>query len=213
MEIHAPHEPVRSLKDFLYHMLTIVLGILIALGLEGLVEWNHHRHLVSETRQLLNFEIRENQAHLKQGLSLAPAVEQHVRSAIQLAQARENSHTVVNTALDLSFGLFPLSSTNWNTAQSSGALGLMEESEVQRYTRIYTVQQAFLAKQDNTLNYWMELQKWAPFLDAGRGINGFSELDLDQFKMSASLALIHLQTEESIAQSLNAAYETVTNAH
>jgi hypothetical protein len=30
MEIHPPHEPVRSVKDFLYHMLTIVLGILIA---------------------------------------------------------------------------------------------------------------------------------------------------------------------------------------
>ena len=213
MEIHAPHEPVRSLRDFLYHMLTVVLGILIALGLEGLVEWNHHRHLVGETRQSLNSEIRENQAHLKQGLALAPAVEKRVRTAIQLAQARENSHTVVNTALDLSFGLFPLNSTNWNTAQASGALVLMDESEVQRYTRIYTVQQTFLAKQDNTLNYWMELQKWAPFLDSGRGINGFSEPDLDQFKMSASLALIHLQTEESIARTLDEAYDTVTSAH
>src|ERR1019366_8573162 len=146
-------------------MLTVVLGILIALGLEGLVEWNHHRHLVSETRQSLNSEIRDNQAHLKQGLALAPAAEKRVRSAIQLAQARENSHTVVNTPLDLNFGLFPLNSTNWNTAQSSGALGLMEASEVQRSTRTYTVQQTFLNKQDNTLNHWMDLQKWAPFLD------------------------------------------------
>ena len=202
MEIHAPHEPVRSLKDFLYHLLTVVLGILIALGLEGLVEWNHHRHLVSETRQSLDAEIRENQAHLQQGLALAPAVEKHVRSAIQLAQARENSHTVVNTALDLSFGLFPLNSTNGNRGIRSPALYpyLHPPADVCRKS----------GQHPELLDGPAEM---APFLNSGRGINGFSEPDLDRFKMSASLALIHLQTEESIARTLDDAYKTVTSAH
>jgi hypothetical protein len=76
MDIHPPHEPVRSVKDFLYHMLTIVLGILIALSLEGLVEWSRHRRLVHDTREFLTREVYASQARLKNGLALAPAARQ-----------------------------------------------------------------------------------------------------------------------------------------
>jgi hypothetical protein len=83
MDIHTPNEPVRSLKDFLYHMLTIVLGILIALSLEGLVEWSRHRSLVNGTRDFLTREISDNKARLKNGLALVPGAENRLRLAIQ----------------------------------------------------------------------------------------------------------------------------------
>jgi hypothetical protein len=38
LDVHAPHEPIRGWKDFLLHLFTIMVGLLIALGLEGLVE-------------------------------------------------------------------------------------------------------------------------------------------------------------------------------
>ncbi|HVG92287.1 MAG TPA: hypothetical protein VNB54_12420, partial [Alphaproteobacteria bacterium] len=42
MEIHHPESPIHSTREFLFHMFTVVLGILIALGMEGVVEWAHH---------------------------------------------------------------------------------------------------------------------------------------------------------------------------
>lgn len=48
MELHAPGGPVRSLKDFLVHIGVVTLGILIALGLEQLVE-AHHRSQLAKT--------------------------------------------------------------------------------------------------------------------------------------------------------------------
>ena len=39
MEVHPPHSPVRSIKDFMVHLLAITIGLLIALGLEASVEW------------------------------------------------------------------------------------------------------------------------------------------------------------------------------
>ena len=33
MEVHAPHSPVRSIKDFMVHLLAITIGLLIAPGL------------------------------------------------------------------------------------------------------------------------------------------------------------------------------------
>jgi hypothetical protein len=37
MEIHPSQGPIHSFKDFLFHLLTVVIGILIALSLEGLL--------------------------------------------------------------------------------------------------------------------------------------------------------------------------------
>jgi hypothetical protein len=61
MEIHAPHHSILTIKEALVHLCLITTGILIALSLEGTLEWWHHRELVQETRQNLQNEIRSNQ--------------------------------------------------------------------------------------------------------------------------------------------------------
>jgi hypothetical protein len=44
LDVHPPHEAAHSWKDFLIHIATIVVGLLIAVGLEQTVEFFHHRH-------------------------------------------------------------------------------------------------------------------------------------------------------------------------
>jgi hypothetical protein len=190
----------------------VVLGILIALGLEGLIEWNHHRHLVNETKESLASEIRTNQTRLSRGLALAPNAEHRLQAAIQLAEARQTLHNVPSPPLDLSFGILPLNATSWSTAQFSGALPLMDSADVEKYARLYNIQEHFLSVQDDTLTHWLALQKWAPFLNSAKGINGFSDSDVDEFKKDAATALIYLQTEESIAKSLNDEYTKTKNS-
>jgi hypothetical protein len=60
MEIHAPEGPIHSVRHFLIHLLTITVGILIALSLEGLNEWRHHRNLVHEAQSNLANELHDN---------------------------------------------------------------------------------------------------------------------------------------------------------
>jgi hypothetical protein len=43
LEIHPPDHPIMTWKQFIVHMSTIVLGVLIAIGLEQSVERFHHR--------------------------------------------------------------------------------------------------------------------------------------------------------------------------
>ena len=38
LDVHPPHEAAHSWKDFLIHIATIVVGVLIAIGLEQTVE-------------------------------------------------------------------------------------------------------------------------------------------------------------------------------
>ena len=60
MDIHPPSGPVHSFRDFCLHLLTVILGILIALSLEGLIEWRHHRSL-AQLRQVRARHLRARQ--------------------------------------------------------------------------------------------------------------------------------------------------------
>ncbi len=51
LEVHAPHEPIYTCKGFLVHIATIVIGLLIAVGLEQSVEYFHHSHQVAQLRR------------------------------------------------------------------------------------------------------------------------------------------------------------------
>src|SRR5664279_6583444 len=66
LDVHPPHEPVHGWRDFFIHLATITIGLLIALGLEGCVEWMHHRNLVKEAEVSLHDEIRHNSDGLAQ---------------------------------------------------------------------------------------------------------------------------------------------------
>ena len=63
MEIHSPG-PIGSWKEFFRELLTITIGILIALSLDGLLEWQHHRGLAREARSNILIEMRDNRRQL-----------------------------------------------------------------------------------------------------------------------------------------------------
>jgi hypothetical protein len=51
LDVHPPHAPTHTWKDFFIHIATIVVGLLIAIGLEQTVEHFHERHQLHELRQ------------------------------------------------------------------------------------------------------------------------------------------------------------------
>ena len=77
LDVHAPHESVRTWKDFLIHIAAIAVGLLIALGLEQTVEYFHHRHQVSETREALASDVKK---------PLAPADRSEFRVRVPIIQ-------------------------------------------------------------------------------------------------------------------------------
>ena len=60
LDVHPPEHAAHSWRDFLIHIVTIVIGLLIAVGLEQTVELLHHRHEVAEAREALAAEHQEN---------------------------------------------------------------------------------------------------------------------------------------------------------
>jgi hypothetical protein len=60
IEVHAPHEPVHSWKDALIHIAIIVVGLLIAVGLDETVEYFHHLHQRHDLETALRAETERN---------------------------------------------------------------------------------------------------------------------------------------------------------
>jgi hypothetical protein len=60
LDVHPPHSPTHTWKDFFIHIATIVIGLIIAVGLEQTVEAIHHHHQVQELREALKQERQEN---------------------------------------------------------------------------------------------------------------------------------------------------------
>lgn len=68
MEVHPPEHPIHTWRDFLIHIATIVVGLLIAIGLEQTVVQVEHHHEVAETRERLHEERETNIAYYKKNL-------------------------------------------------------------------------------------------------------------------------------------------------
>jgi len=60
IDIHPAHHAATTWRDFFIHIATIVLGLIIAVGLEQTVEFFHHRQQLAEARHALAVERRVN---------------------------------------------------------------------------------------------------------------------------------------------------------
>lgn len=142
MEVHVPAHPVTSWREFFTHIAIVSVGLLIALSLESLVEWHHHRSLVHEARDNLQQEITENRAQLQQNLTDVRADMTRMTKNLQvLAALRTTGKVPDNERLQYSLDWSRLSDTAWTTSRDTGALGFMDYGEVQCFAGIYAQQQ------------------------------------------------------------------------
>src|SRR6201987_5542346 len=64
-DVHPPHPAASTWRDFFIHIATIVIGLLIAIGLEQTVEFFHHRELANHAREMLTQENDLNRRSLQ----------------------------------------------------------------------------------------------------------------------------------------------------
>jgi hypothetical protein len=150
VEVHPPHGSIRSVKDFMLHLLAITIGLLIALGLEASVEWMHHRHLVREARENIAQEVRDNQQSLAKEMSALPNEKMQLEALLRVVSDRQNGRAT-RPSENLVWNVTRLSDSSWNTAFSTGAVAHMNYEEVRRYSQLYALQQMFNATMDRYL--------------------------------------------------------------
>ena len=142
LDVHPPHEPVHGWRDFLLHILTITIGLLIALGLEGCVEWQHHRHLVHEAETSLHAEIESNAKGLQDILNDVHKQQADLKHDVAvLDDMIKSPKTHKHQSMSIAFRINKFDDVSWKTAQSTGALSYMSYDTAEKYASIYSLQE------------------------------------------------------------------------
>ena len=141
-----------ALVDYVFQFITITAGVLIALLINGLVEWNHNRELVAQARVMIAREVADN---LKELEGLPEAVEKStadIENGLNLANDLLAKGKSAIRSVNLGFNLPSLTSPSWQTAQQTGALAHMEYDEAQKYSGLYYRQAMFDVQQTKAID-------------------------------------------------------------
>jgi hypothetical protein len=138
MDIHPPSGRVESVKEFLTHILIVTIGILIALGLEGVREsWREHSE-VREARESFRAELSRNLKQLSQEqVSLHQAESKLDKIISDMPELVKSPPELNKRVSELQPGFYFFSTTAWESAMSSGALTHMRREELDRYVDAY----------------------------------------------------------------------------
>jgi len=146
MDVHAPHAPMHSWRDFWIHLGTITIGLLIAIGLEQSVEWMHRVHERNVLQQDLREEAERNLKILSEDLRIADNELwlKQAMAAVADAKASGGKLMIALTAAPCYPGTlntprvkyFAPSETVWTAARESGLTVLIPAREARVYARL-----------------------------------------------------------------------------
>jgi len=131
IDIHPPHHAATTRRDFFIHLSTVVLGILIAIGLEQTVEYFHHRHQLHELREgaitdarIYLHDVDENRAaNTRQVEDLTIRVQQ-VQAAIS------QHHPLPPPSYRPALRISTIRLGNLSAAKTSGLITLLTKDEI-----------------------------------------------------------------------------------
>ena len=160
MEFHAPSGPIRSIKDFFLHLGIVTVGILIALGLEQLVEARHRAKVAQVAVEGFRREITDDIEEVKGVLDAVPELRTRVRDTVAaLTEApAAGSHPQSIKYPGIHFNL--ISSASWDTALATQALSDLPYDRVKRYAAAYGVLHLFLDQESHAVNLWQDMRRF-----------------------------------------------------
>ena len=175
IDVHAPHESVHTWRDFFIHIATIVVGLIIAVGLEQLVEHIHQRYELRDTRESLTRELESNRAHLLANESDWLITTARLKNNLLVLEYIRQHPGTPQTALpgDLTWRQSPFLYDHavWDAAEKNGITHLMPLTEANTNQNLYT-QLTGMAQQS--------LDDWNAINDA----SSFELLDTDPTHLS-----------------------------
>lgn len=163
MDIHAPERPIDSFKDFALHIAIVTIGILIALGLEGIRETIHEHRLVRETRENFRHELQVDLETADRELQQVTKAEKSLQQIIALLPTvgKQHPELIGHGVEQVEDPYYFFTANAWQAALSTGALAHMSTEEVSTFAssseiiHIYTnLQVTTMAAQNRALTFF-----------------------------------------------------------
>jgi hypothetical protein len=193
-------------SDYFFSFVTITAGVLIALLINGLVEWNSNRALVAQARQTIADEVRRNQKDLDSTLPGMADDVKHLDNAITFANDLLATKKTTVTELKLHLNLADVTAAGWHSAERTGALSHMPYEEVQRYSLLYDLQELFTEQQRALLG---QLAAASSLIGGDFNPDNPNRKDLEDFRNRVLQLRSHLVIHDQMARRLAERYAEV----
>ena len=204
LDVHAPEHKIGGVRDFFIHLLTITVGLLIALGLEASVEAMHHRHQRQEAEATIREEIQQNRADLAKAQDEIKTEIKNMVGVLEFLEARSQGKPGNTQGLTLNFHEGPLQDSAWRTAASTGVLSYMNYAQVQKFAIAYKEQDQFETMEEQTLDEYLQLDS---YVVKGFDPNALSADDIRTALPDVRRALAHLGGMLDISRGTLQAYD------
>ena len=146
LDVHPAHHAASTWRDFFIHIVTIVIGLLIAVGLEQTVELIHHRHQRHQLQEDLHDEAEQNLQVIDRDLmmqKLEPWFDQAMREATPPSAHQDKIRITLPPAPCLpgsvgtaEYRYFAPSQAVWTTAKEGGLVSLLPVEQARMQARL-----------------------------------------------------------------------------
>ena len=213
LDVHPPHSPTHTWKDFFIHVGTICVGLLIAIGLEQTVEYFHHQHQLHHFEEALRNESQLNLDKTDNDIALLREVlrAEETNRASLLAAMATGSHTPVRF-VDLPLSSSPsgyvwLAPTDavWSAARDGNLLPSIPEERATNLVRLNIVITSLIEIQHQLFDQEYRVRASATLRGDANNLTPQereSLLDaISQFQQIAAHAIYQIQRARSVIQS------------
>jgi hypothetical protein len=196
LDVHPPHYPTHTWKDFFIHIATIVVGLLIAIGLEQIVEHIHQHYELRELRESLDRELEANRRDIQQDVRDWRWEMAELQNDLMVLHFIRQHPGVAQADLpgDLLFLPSPklIEAGVWDSAQQKGILTLMPVEETNRHAIMY----AFLKEMARQGG-----EAYAAFNDAGRfDVDDGNPTHLSPAELDQVIQLVQVALQKQITE-------------
>jgi hypothetical protein len=200
MDVHPAHHAPRTWREFFLHLVTITIGLFIALTLQAGVESLHHRHLVTEARENLRREIQINREHYAENVQTIEKNRRQLARDIDQLRDLRSGKPIEKNALVWNWDWNGYIDASWKTARDTGAVSYMRFDRINAYAELY-LQQDYL----NTLAVAIlnEEPKSAAFLQVAKDPSALSPSDIQSMLISLAESDIKVATLQNLMKPLD----------
>ena len=160
MEIHLPGH-VRTFRDFFVHLGIITLGILIALGLEQVVEAHHRAQIGRATLVSFRGELAYDRRQVLEVMAATAGMRGQLQRQIEAIEAAHEP--LAKAAIPIEYPPIQFDyivSASWETAIATQALYYIPAVDAKRFSEAYGVFRLFLDAERSGLSAWQDLRRF-----------------------------------------------------
>jgi hypothetical protein len=157
MHFHLP-KPLHGWREFVGEVGVIVLGVLIALGLEQIVQSIHERNIAAEARENVRDEASLNLSAIRDRIDVQPCIERRLGELSRiLFKAGDGTLQPQPSWIGMP-PTWPFFHARWEAATASGRNSLFSFGEQQRFSQIYEVFSRYDEYQSREQTVWAQLR-------------------------------------------------------